>query len=95
MRPLAPPWFSRPADIDGDRMQTFVSSALGAPHEYRSWFSDQVGLVLLARSPAQVGGDLLCRPKGDTGDYKQVFHTHSEVLQVLSDFDAEELKNRK
>jgi hypothetical protein len=95
MHPLAPPWFSRPADIDGDRMQTFVSSALGAPHEYRSWFSDQVGLVLLARSPAQVGGDLLCRPKGDTGDYKQVFHTHSEVLQVLSDFDAEELKSRK
>ena len=75
-------------------MQTFISSALGAPHEYRSWFSDQVGLVLLARSPAQVGGDLLCRPKGDPGDYKQVFHTHSEVLQVLSDFDAEELKSR-
>jgi hypothetical protein len=63
-------------------MQTFVSSALGEPHQYRSWFSDQVGLVLLARSPAQVGGDLLCRPKGDPGDYKQVFHTHPEVIQV-------------
>jgi len=46
-------------------MRTFISSALGEPHEYRSWFSDQVGLVLLARSPAQIGGDLLCRPKGD------------------------------
>jgi hypothetical protein len=57
-------------------MQTFISSALGAPHEYRSWFSDQVGLVLLARSPAQVGGDLLCCPEGDPGDYKQVFHTY-------------------
>jgi len=75
-------------------MQTFVSSALGEPHEYRSWFSDQVGLVLLARSPAQVGGDLLCRPMGDPGDYKQVFHTHPEVTQVLSDFDAAELKSR-
>jgi hypothetical protein len=75
-------------------MQTFVSSALGEPHEYRSWFSDQVGLVLLARSPAQVGGDLLCRPEADLGDYKQIFHTHSEVLQVLSDFDAAELKSR-
>jgi hypothetical protein len=75
-------------------MQTIVSSALGQPDEYGSWFSDQVGLVLLARSPAQVGGDLLCRPESDPGDYKQVFHTHSEVLQVLSDFDAEELKSR-
>ena len=75
-------------------MRTFVSSALGEPHEYRSWFSDQVGLVLLARSPAQVGGDLLCRPMGDPGDYKQVFHTHPEVTQVLSDFDAAELKSR-
>jgi len=80
--------------LDGDRMQTFVSLALGAPHEYRSLFSDQVGLVLLARSAAQVGGDLLCRPKGDRGDYKQVFHTQSEVMQVLSDFDAAELKSR-
>jgi hypothetical protein len=51
-------------------MQTFVSSAVGLLHEYRSWFSNQVGLVLLARSPAQVGGDLLCRPEGDPGDYK-------------------------
>jgi hypothetical protein len=76
-------------------MQTFHSSALGSPHEYRSWFSDQVGLVLLARSPAQVGGDLLCRPNSDTGDYKQIFHTHAEVIQVLSDFDAAELKSRR
>jgi hypothetical protein len=68
--------------------------SLGEPHEYRSWFSDQVGLVLLARSPAQVGGDLRCRPEGDIGDYKQIFHTHSEVMQVLSDFDAAELKSR-
>ena len=72
-------------------MRTFISSALGEPHEYRSWFSDQVGLVLLARSPAQVGGDLLCGPKGDPGDYKQA---HPEVIQVLSDFDAAELKSR-
>jgi hypothetical protein len=76
-------------------MQTFISSALGKPHEYRSRFSDQVGLVLLAKSPAQVGGDLPCRPEGDHGDYKQVFHTHSEVLQVLSDFDEAELKSRR
>jgi len=34
------------------------------------------------------------RPKGDLGDYKQIFHTHSEVMQVLSDFDAAELKSR-
>jgi len=60
----------------------------------RSLFSDQVGLVLLAGSPAQVGGDLPCRPKGDPGDYKQGFHTQSEVMQVLSDFDAAELKSR-
>jgi len=76
-------------------MQTFFSSALGQPHEYRSWFSDQVGLVLLAKSPAQVGGDLPCRPEGDSSDYKQVFHTHSEVMQVLLDFDAAELKSRE
>jgi len=72
-------------------MQTFISSALGQSHHYRSWFFHRVGLVLLARSPAQVGGELLCRPEGGHGDYKQVFHTHLEVLQVLSDFDATEL----
>ncbi len=77
------------------KMQTFFSSALGQPHEYRSWFSDQVGLVLLAKSPAQIGGDLPCRPEGASNDYKQVFHTHSEVMQVLLDFDAAELKSRE
>ena len=50
--------------------------------------------MLLARSRTQVGGDLACRPKGDPSDYKQVFHTQSEVMQVLSDFDAAELKSR-
>jgi hypothetical protein len=30
----------------------------------------------------------------DSGEYKQVFHTHSEVMQVLSDFDVAELKSR-
>jgi hypothetical protein len=78
-----------------DKMQTFFSSALGQPHEYRSWFSDQVGLVLLARSPAHIGGDLPCRPGGTSDDYKQVFHTHLEVIQVLLDFDAAELKSRE
>ena len=72
-------------------MQTIVSSALGQPDEYGSWFSDQVGLVLLARSPAQVGGDLLC---SRSQRLHEVFHTHSEVPQVLSDFDAAELKSR-
>ena len=78
-----------------DKMQTFFSSALGQPHEYRCWFSDQVELVLLAKAPAQTGGDLPCRPEGASDAYKQVFHTHSEVMQVLLDFNAAELKSRE
>jgi hypothetical protein len=29
-------------------MQTFTSSAIGDPHEYRAWFSDRVKLVIVA-----------------------------------------------
>jgi len=49
----------------------------------------QVGLVLLAKSPAQSGGDLPYCPEGDSDDYKQVFHTHFRShAGVVASYDA-------
>jgi hypothetical protein len=73
-------------------MQTFFSDALGPPHEYRAWFSDRVGLVLLAKT-GFAGGDIHCRPQGSSGPYTDpgVYHTHQQIKQVLLDMDKAQL----
>lgn len=70
--------------------ESFFSDALGKPNEYRAHFSDKVGLVIMARSPSGAG-DLWCRPQGESGAYKQVYHTHQQIAQVLLDYDRVEL----
>jgi hypothetical protein len=70
--------------------QSFFSSALGKPTEYRAGFSDKVGIVILAKTGFG-GGDLWCRPQGDSGPYKDIYHTHQQIKQVLLDYDAVEL----
>jgi len=70
-------------------MQTFFSNALGESYEYRAWFSDTVGLVILAK--AARAGDLHCRKAGDSGAYQNVYHSVPQIKQVLLDYDAIEL----
>jgi len=70
-------------------MEAFFSNALGAPHEYRAWFSDKVGLVILAKAGRP--GDLHCRKQGDSGPYQNVYHDASQIKQVLLDYDTIEL----
>jgi hypothetical protein len=69
---------------------SFQSSALGRPMEYRDYWSDQVGLVLSAKSGN--GGKIACREV--TGPYSDIYHTHEQASQVLLDFDTHELKSR-
>jgi hypothetical protein len=71
-------------------MESFFSSALGSPHEYRAWFSDKVGLVIMAKSGHP--GDLFCRKQGDSGTYQNVYHSANQIKQVLLDYDTIELK---
>lgn len=73
-------------------MQSFFSSALGQPNEYRAWFSDRVGLVILAKT-GHAGGDLHCRPQGSSGEYNLMYHTQPQVVQVLLDMDKAELSH--
>jgi hypothetical protein len=70
-------------------MESFFSSALGAPHEYKAGFSNRVALVILARTGK--AGDLECRPQGSSGPYGEVWHSVAQVKQVLLDHDKIEL----
>jgi len=70
--------------------QSFFSSALGQPYEYEANFIERVGLVTLAKTSA-TGGDLKCRPQGNSGPYQGVYHTHPQVQQVLLDMDKAQL----
>jgi hypothetical protein len=69
--------------------EAFFSKALGDEYEYRAWFSDKVGLVILAKSGR--AGDLHCRKQGDSGPYQNVYHSAPQVKQVLLDCDTVEL----
>lgn len=73
-------------------MDTFQSSALGKPWEYRAWFSDQVALVLHAKTNSSA--DLTCRSPNTNDPWSDVFHTAVQVKQVLLDMDATELQRR-
>jgi len=66
--------------------ESFFSSALGDSHEYHASFLDRLALVEMAKLGA-TGGDLMCRPQGDSGDYRSVYHTQPQVKQVLLDLD--------
>ena len=70
-------------------MNSFISSALGSPHQYRAWFSDQAWLVMAAKGPGNsTGAKLACRPVGDKDPFSDIWHTKEQVLTVLKDFDA-------
>jgi hypothetical protein len=69
---------------------SFFSSALGNPYEYEANFIERVGLVSLAKM-GRTGGDLKCRPQGDSGPYKDVRHSQKQVQQVLLDMDKAQL----
>jgi hypothetical protein len=73
-------------------MESFFSAALGANHEYRSYFSDNVKLVLFAH--AGHNADLPCRDAGVSTPYAPVAHTGDQLKQVLIDFDKAEMNMR-
>jgi hypothetical protein len=73
-----------------DMADSFFSSALGQPYEYEANFIERVGLVSLAKM-GRTGGDLKCRPQGDSGPYKDVRHNQKQVQQVLLDMDKAQL----
>lgn len=75
-------------------MQSFQSSALGAPHEYRSWVSDQVMLVVTARNPIGKGGKVACRDAGSAAPYSDIYHTQAQLQAVLLDLDKAEMAAR-
>jgi hypothetical protein len=71
---------------------TFVSAALGAPHEYRSFFSDRVYLVTLAKNPLNHdGGNCLCREVASGTPFSDIYHTKKQVQQVVLDLDAADM----
>ena len=70
-------------------MQSFFSSALGTPYEYRAWLSDKFRIGFLAH--ANEGGDLRARKQGDSSPYQLVAHTAPQVKQVSIDMDKAEL----
>ena len=69
---------------------SFFSSALGEPYEYKAGFLDSVALVALAKV-GSTGGDLKCRKQGDSGPYQEVRHSQDQVKQVLLDMDKAQL----
>jgi len=70
--------------------ESFFSSALGNPHEYHADFLDRLSLVAMAKT-GSTGGDIACRPQGDSGNYNKVYHTQPQVKQVLLDMDKAQL----
>jgi len=72
-------------------MTSFFSDALGASHEYRGWFSDNVRCVFLAH--ANSPGDLACRVAGQSGDYAKTYHAANQVKQVMLDMDKADVEH--
>jgi hypothetical protein len=71
---------------------TFNSSALGKPHDYRAFFSDKVHCVLLGTNPMNhEGGNMMCRALGSTDPYSDIFHTKAQCKQVYLDMTAADI----
>jgi hypothetical protein len=69
-------------------MDTFVSSALGSPSEYRAWITDRFWIVMCAKDLLKRGGTLCCRPAASSQDWSHVMHTDSQCSQVMIDMDT-------
>lgn len=68
----------------------FTSNALGHPVQYRTFFSDQVYVIMLAKTSQD--GLLYCRDQPTQGfldtPWNEVHHTVEQVKQVLKDLDT-------
>lgn len=69
-----------------------VSSALGSPYQYRTWFTDGLGFLVSAHS--STGGRLPCFAVGSGQDFSDVMHTQPQAAKVFEDFNAWDLAGR-